>query len=80
MWENINKLRKKRGRETKEVKLYNENMEELDQNNVQAEMEGFWTTIYNKQPNRMNMTWNQEKRNECQQLKRTVKLEQEKIR
>ena len=45
MWENINKLRKKRGRESKEVKLYNENMEELDQDNVKTEMEGFWTVV-----------------------------------
>lgn len=69
LWENVNNLR---GKETKnkEIKLYDESGEELENGGfIAEEMKNFWSRIYQKHENNVGVVWNEEiKKNYIREL------------
>ena len=57
IWDNIRRLRDKR--EDKQIELYNENGEKIEETEVEKELKQYWEGIYQKHENKINDSWNQ---------------------
>ena len=58
MWKHINKLRGKSTKSNKETCIYNEHEQKLELHEAEQELENFWTQIYRKHDNKIDIIWN----------------------
>ena len=62
MWNMIYKLKGEKVKKKDEMKIYNEEGEEMENIECQEEMTRYWQGIYTKNGNRMDEVWNEEKK------------------
>lgn len=62
MWKHINKLRQNKERNTEELCIYNEQGQMLTEAEKATEIINYWSTIYKKHENDINLIWNNEAR------------------
>ena len=59
MWQHMNTLRKLNKNDKKEIKIYKENGEEVDQNQLGTELKNNWLPIYQAWENNIESAWNE---------------------
>ena len=73
MWNMIYKLKGEKVKKKDEMKIYNEEGEEMENIECQEEMTRYWQGIYTKNGNRMDEVWNEEKKREYENIVRETR-------
>lgn len=68
MWKMIDKLKGKCKEKKKDLKLFNENEEEICEEEYEEKVRQFWEGIYKKNRNRIQEEWNEEKQRKYREM------------